>query len=136
MQGPAPCMAFFFCPAQPATAGAAMVTFAETMLAKYETLLQTSAGPDTVSVDGQSVRYVDVEAKYRYWKREVARVKSGDVVLATRTADGQPGKTLRLRCVMSPDEGQKVLLSRLGLTFPQRLRRADEVAKCSEDFSS
>jgi len=50
-----------------------MATFAETMLAKYETLLQTSAGLDSVMVDGQSVRYVDVEAKYRYWKREVAR---------------------------------------------------------------
>jgi len=24
-------------------------------------------------VDGQSVRYADVEAKYRYWKREVER---------------------------------------------------------------
>jgi hypothetical protein len=47
-----------------------MATFAETMLSKYETLLQTSAGLDTVSVDGQSVRYADVEAKYRYWKRE------------------------------------------------------------------
>jgi hypothetical protein len=34
-----------------------MATFAETMLSKYETLLQTSAGLDTVSVDGQSVRY-------------------------------------------------------------------------------
>ena len=42
-----------------------MATFAETMLAKYETLLQTSAGLDTVSVDGQSVRYADVEAKCR-----------------------------------------------------------------------
>ena len=52
-----------------------MATFAETMVTKYETLLQTSAGPDTVSVDGQSVRYTDVEAKYRYWKREVAREK-------------------------------------------------------------
>ena len=50
-----------------------MATFAETMLAKYETLLQTSAGLDSVMVDGQSVRYVDVEAKYGYWKREVAR---------------------------------------------------------------
>jgi hypothetical protein len=29
-----------------------MATFAEQMLAKYETLLQTSAGLDTVSVDG------------------------------------------------------------------------------------
>jgi len=60
---------------------------------------------------------------------EFARVKSGDVVLATRMANGQPGKTLRLRCVTSPDEGQKVLLSRLGLTLPQRLRRIDEVAQ-------
>ena len=67
---------------------------------------------------------------------EFARVKSGDVVLATRTADGRVGKTVRLRCVTAPDEGQKVLLSRLGLALPQRLRRIDEVAKCSEDFSS
>ena len=52
-----------------------MATFAEQLLAKYETLLQTSAGLDTVSVDGQSVQYADVEAKYRDWKREVAREK-------------------------------------------------------------
>jgi hypothetical protein len=53
----------------------------------------------------------------------------GDVWLATRTADRQPGKTLRLRCVTTPDEGQEVLLSRLGLTLPHRLRRVDEVAQ-------
>jgi len=53
-----------------------MATFAETMVAKYEALLAASAGLDTVSVDGQSVRYADVEAKYRYWKREVARQSS------------------------------------------------------------
>ena len=53
-----------------------MPTFAETTLSKYETLLQTATGLDTVSVDGQSVRYADVEAKYRYWKREVARQSS------------------------------------------------------------
>jgi len=52
-----------------------MATFAEQMVAKYEALLAASAGLDTVSVDGQSVRYADVEAKYRYWKREVAREK-------------------------------------------------------------
>ena len=34
-----------------------MATFAETMLAKYETLMAASAGLDTVSVDGQSVRF-------------------------------------------------------------------------------
>ena len=60
---------------------------------------------------------------------EFARIKSGDVVLATRTPDGRPGQTVRLRCVTVPDEGQKVLLSRLGLTLPQRLRRLDEVAQ-------
>ncbi|MBE3098547.1 MAG: IS1634 family transposase [Planctomycetes bacterium] len=60
---------------------------------------------------------------------EFARIKSGDVVLATRLANGQPGKTLRLRCVTTPDEGQKVLLNRLGLTLPQRLRRVDAVAQ-------
>ena len=53
-----------------------MATFAETMLAKHEMLLQTSAaGLGSIRVDGQSVRYTDVEAKYRYWKREVAREK-------------------------------------------------------------
>jgi len=35
----------------------------------------SSAGLDSVMVDGQSVRYVDLEAKYRYWKRKVAREK-------------------------------------------------------------
>jgi len=50
-----------------------MTTSAETQVAKYEALLATSAGLDSVMVDGQSVRYADVEAKYRYWKREVER---------------------------------------------------------------
>jgi len=36
-------------------------------------------------------------------------------------------KTIRLRCVTTPDEAQKLLLNRLGLTLPQRLRRIDEV---------
>jgi hypothetical protein len=39
----------------PVRQGATMATFAEQMVTKYETLLQTSAGLDTVSVDGQSV---------------------------------------------------------------------------------
>ena len=69
-------MAFSFCPARPVNCGAAMATYAEQMVAKFEALLQTASGLDTVSVDGQSVRYTDVEAKYRYWKREVAREKN------------------------------------------------------------
>ncbi len=42
-----------------------MATFAETVLAKYEALLASAASLDSITVDGQSVRYKDVEAKYR-----------------------------------------------------------------------
>jgi len=41
--------------------------------------------------------------------------------------NAQVSKTIRLRCVTTPDEAQKLLLNRLGLTLPQRLRRIDEV---------
>ncbi len=60
---------------------------------------------------------------------EFAKIKSGDVVLPTRTADGQVGKTIRVRCVTTPDAAQKVLLNRLGLTLPQHLRYMEEVAQ-------
>ena len=60
---------------------------------------------------------------------EFSKIKSGDVVLPTRRRDGQPKKTVRLRCVTTPDEAQKILLNRLGLTLPQRLRRIDEIAQ-------
>ena len=58
---------------------------------------------------------------------EFARVKSGDVLLPTRDPDGRPGRTLRVRCVTSPDESQRVLLSRLGLALPERLRWQEEI---------
>ena len=64
---------------------------------------------------------------------ESAKIKSGDVVLPARWADGTE-RTVHLRCVTTPDEAQKVLLNRLGLTRPLRLRRIDEVPKCSHDF--
>jgi transposase len=60
---------------------------------------------------------------------EFARIKSGDVVLPTVTRDGRPGKTVRVRCVTTPDAAQKVLLNRLGLTLPQHLRYLEEVAQ-------
>jgi hypothetical protein len=37
------------------------------------------------------------------------------------------GEPVRSRCVTMPDEAQKVLLNRLGLTLPQRLRTIKEV---------
>jgi hypothetical protein len=60
---------------------------------------------------------------------EFAKIKSGDVVLPTVTRDGRPGKTVRVRCVTTPDAAQKVLLHRLGLILPQRLRYLEEVAQ-------
>jgi len=57
--------------------------------------------------------------------REFAKIKSGDVVLPARGR--QTRKTIRLRCVTTPDAAQKVLLNRLGLRLPRRLRRIDEV---------
>lgn len=60
---------------------------------------------------------------------EFAKIKSGDVVLPTVTADGRPGKTVHVRCVTTPDRAQRVLLNRLGLTLPQRLRYLEEVTQ-------
>jgi transposase len=59
---------------------------------------------------------------------ELAKIKSGDVVLPARLASGQ-ARLIRLRCVTEPDAPQKTLLSRLGLKLPRRLRRLDEISK-------
>jgi hypothetical protein len=60
--------------------------------------------------------------------QEFVKIKSGDVVLPARTKEGRL-KMVRLRCVTAPDGAQKVLLNRLGLTLPQRLRRIDEIVQ-------
>ena len=60
---------------------------------------------------------------------EFDKIKSGDVILPARSNNGQTHKTIRLRCVTTPDAAQKVLLNRLGLTLPQRLRRIDEMTQ-------
>jgi transposase len=60
---------------------------------------------------------------------ELAKIKSGDVLLPTVTRQGQPAKTIRLRCVTQPDPAQKVLLNRLGIQLPRRLRRFDEAVQ-------
>jgi transposase len=59
---------------------------------------------------------------------EFFKIKSGDVVLPARFADGRE-RTIRLRCITHPEPAHKALLSRLGLTLPRRLRRIDEVAQ-------
>lgn len=50
---------------------------------------------------------------------EFSRIQSADIVLPL--ADGSM-RELRLRCVVRPDREQELLLQRLGLTLPERLR--------------
>jgi transposase len=59
---------------------------------------------------------------------ELAKIKSGDVVLPTQSKQGRDTGAVHLRCVTEPDEAQKLLLHRLGVTLPRRLRRIDECA--------
>jgi transposase len=54
---------------------------------------------------------------------ELSTIKSADVLLPTRQADGSTGPTLVVRCVTRPDEHQEVLLNRLGIELPNHLRR-------------
>ena len=48
---------------------------------------------------------------------ELASIQSTDVVAPTTD-----GRTVRLRCVVRPDKAQAILLGRLGLELPQRLK--------------
>ena len=54
---------------------------------------------------------------------ELARIQSHDVILPT-TARAE----IRLRCITQPDAAQCVLLERLGITLPKRLRLAEIAA--------
>jgi transposase len=54
---------------------------------------------------------------------EFAKIRSGDVVLPTKGAAGENGRVVRLRCVTEPDAAQKMLLHRMGLKLPRRLRQ-------------
>jgi transposase len=50
---------------------------------------------------------------------EIGRIESTDVVLPLAN---EPGRELRIRCVVRPDKAQAMLLDRLGLRLPERLR--------------
>jgi transposase len=54
---------------------------------------------------------------------ELSRIDAADIVLPL--ADGSK-RVLRLRCVVRPDREQQLLLQRLGLTLPERLRPPSE----------
>jgi transposase len=59
----------------------------------------------------------------------LAEIKSGDVTLRARRQSCGPERQITLRCVTEPDEAQSVLLQRLGLVPPRRLRRLDHIDK-------
>jgi transposase len=50
---------------------------------------------------------------------EIGRIQSTDVVLPVAN---EPARELRIRCVVRPDKAQAMLLDRLGLRLPERLR--------------
>ena len=58
---------------------------------------------------------------------ELAKIKTGDVVLPVQNRDGSAPRTVRLRCVTEPDADQKLLLHRLGLTLPRRLQSTEDL---------
>jgi transposase len=55
---------------------------------------------------------------------EIGRIQSIDVVLPLAE---EPARELRLRCVVRPDPAQALLLDRLGLKLPERLRLPPDV---------
>mgnify|MGYP000888723298 CR=1 FL=1 len=57
----------------------------------------------------------------------LSQIKSGDVTLRARRQAGGPERSVTLRCVTEPDKAQSVLLHRLGLSLPRRLRRLDNL---------
>jgi transposase len=58
---------------------------------------------------------------------ELAKLKSGDVTLTARRPGDAQQRRIVLRCVTEPEKDQAVLLHRLGLQLPRRLRRMDQV---------
>lgn len=56
---------------------------------------------------------------------EIGRIQSTDVVLPL--ADDL-GRELRIRCIVRPDQAQSMLLDRLGLRLPERLRLPARIA--------
>lgn len=60
---------------------------------------------------------------------ELGHIHSGDIMLPTTT-----GERIRLRSIVSPEKAQKIILQRLGIDLPRRMRIPDLDQKCSADF--
>jgi transposase len=53
---------------------------------------------------------------------ELGQIQSGDVVLPTMT-----GEVLRLRCIARPEKAQRMILQRLGIDLPRRMKVFENV---------
>lgn len=60
---------------------------------------------------------------------ELGRIQSADVLLPLAE---DPSRQLRIRCVVRPDQAQTLLLDRLGLRLPERLRPPPTLPNPSE----
>jgi hypothetical protein len=52
---------------------AGRMTHAQTMVIKLEALLEQNPGAESVTVDGQTVKFADLEARLARYRREVER---------------------------------------------------------------
>ena len=59
---------------------------------------------------------------------ELGRIQSTDVVLPLAE---DPSRNVRIRCVVTPDQAQAMLLDRLGLRLPKRLRAPPSIPQIS-----
>ena len=60
---------------------------------------------------------------------ELGHIHSGDVVLPTMA-----GEKIKLRSIVTPEKAQKIILQRMGIDLPKRMRIPDLLSKCSGDF--
>ena len=60
---------------------------------------------------------------------ELGHIHCGDIMLPTTT-----GERIRLRSIVSPEKAQKIILQRLGIDLPRRMRIPDFAPKCSANF--
>ena len=66
---------------------------------------------------GQKVKRAGLGDEPRKVFDEIARIKVVDIVIYTRH-----GIEIRKRCIAQPDKAQAILLQRLNLHLPQRLK--------------
>lgn len=91
------------------------------MLANRSSAAELSRHLTPLGSDGESragwQEMADLGSSPRTVLEELARLHTVNIVLPMET-----GQELRLRCVIEPEKATEILLERLGLRLPKRLR--------------